>query len=249
MLRFFLVLSLMFFISFPSMASYEKSITVVADDWPPYVDTSHPRGGLCIEVVKAAFKAQGYAIEVIYMPWPRAFHGVKYGQYDILPNAWFTQERGKFFNYSLPYMTSQLKFIARKGEHFEFENISSLDNKTVGTISGSSYGVEFDQATNFRKSEVTNMLQNIKMLIAKRIDLVLEEDLTLITKLRQDAPDLLEKIEVIEPSFRKLPLHIAISRNHIRSREITTAFNLGLAKIKTDGTLALIKKSYGVKVR
>ena len=181
------------------------------------------------------------------MPWPRAFHGVKYGQYDILPNAWFTQERGRFFLYSDPYMTSQLKFIARKGEYFEYKDVSSLNNKTVGIISGSSYGAEFDQAENFSRNEVTNMLQNIKMLIAKRVDLVLEEDLTLITKLKQDAPDLLDKIEVTEPSFRKLPLHIAISRNHIRGQEITQAFNQGLASIKSDGTLALIKKSYGVK--
>ncbi|WDE10305.1 substrate-binding periplasmic protein [Thalassomonas haliotis] len=246
MLRSVFALSLMLLTSLTSVLAGEKSITVVADDWPPYVDFSHPGKGLCIEVVKAAFKTQGYTLKVIKTSWARAIHGVEHGIYDILPNAWLTRERTKFLLYSQPFTSSRLKFIIRKGESFEYKNLASLDNKVVGIISGSSYGQAFDHANNFQRNEVINMMQNLKMLLAKRIDVMIEDDLGFMATVNNRAPALLRKIAIVEPAFLDKPLHVAVGRNHKRSREIITDFNLGLAQIRNNGVLAEIKKSYGV---
>lgn len=246
MLRFVFAFFLMLLTSLIPVSAGEKSITVVADDWPPYVDFSHPRKGLCIEVVKAAFQTQGYSLKVIKTSWARAIHGVEHGIYDILPNAWLTKERTKFLLYSQPYTSSRLKFIIRKGESFAYKNLSSLDNKLVGIISGSSYGQAFDHAKNFQRNEVINMMQNLKMLLAKRVDLMIEDDLGFMATVNKRAPALLREIDIIEPAFLDKPLHVAVGRNHKRSQEIINAFNLGLEQIKKNGMLTAIIKSYGI---
>lgn len=38
----------------------QKVVTAAADPWPPFVDPENPKEGLSMEIVKEAFKTQGY---------------------------------------------------------------------------------------------------------------------------------------------------------------------------------------------
>jgi len=73
-------------------------------------------------------------------------------------------------------MRSEIKFIKRRGDPFEYHGLGSLTGKTVGIVKGYGYGDEFLNATNFTRPEVAHTLQNIKKLALGRIDLTLEDE-------------------------------------------------------------------------
>lgn len=226
-----------------------KLITIAADPWPPYIDFTKDSGGFCIEVIQAALASKNYKFDIKNVPWARAMRGVKFGHYDILPNAWFTKERETDYLFSNPYAFNELKLVIKKGEYFNFNGLKSLDRLTLGVINGASYGSEFDQSTSFNKVITSNMLINIEMLINDRIDMTLEDELGLIKFIGERKPNLLNQIEFVEPSFSKKALHIAISRDNPLAKQIIQDFNSGLKKIKNNGTYDSILRKYQLPIK
>ncbi len=225
----------------------DKIIVAAADSWPPYIDFDSQNGGLCIEIVRAAFETQGFILTFKNTPWARAIKGVKDGQFDILPNAWLSKERTKFLLYSKPYAACVVKVVKRKGDPFEYTGINSLTGKKIGVVRGADYGPEFNNAKNFSKEEATNLIQNIKKLILGRIDLTLEDEIGLITTLSMNEPELLKKIEFDENPFSLKNFYVASGLENPRHKKIIDAFNNGLEKIKANGTYNKILSSYVLK--
>ncbi|MCK8058233.1 MULTISPECIES: transporter substrate-binding domain-containing protein [unclassified Fusibacter] len=93
-----------------------KIITGACDLYPPYVDFDQPGYGLSIEIITAAYKVSGYEFKLDLLPWARAEIVVNNSEYDILPDAWFTNERAETLLFSDPYAVNELLFIKRKGD-------------------------------------------------------------------------------------------------------------------------------------
>ena len=55
---------------------FSNVITAAMDPWPPFIDPQHPKEGLGLEVIRAAYKTQGYTVRMEYVPWARAEAGV-----------------------------------------------------------------------------------------------------------------------------------------------------------------------------
>lgn len=200
-----------------------------------------------MQIVRAAYHSQGYDVEMHFVPWSRALNGIKYGQYDILPDPWWTQERAIFMQFSDPYMKNEIKFIKRKGGPFEYTGIGSLTGKLVGIIRGYGYGDEFLNATNFNRSEVDQVVQNIRKLVLGRIDLTLEDEIVARSIIRHEAPELLYQIEFTQNTLSTQELHVSSGLNNPRHQVLIEAFNRGLAIIKTNGTYDKILRENGLK--
>jgi len=237
------------FLSVVHCAAEEKTIVAVADPWPPFVDPSAPKEGLSLEVIRAAYKTQGYTVKMEYMPWARAEDGVKKGKYDILPNTWKNEKRQKYLMYSEPYAVNEIKFIKTKEDPFEFDGIESLTGKKVGTVRSYGYGDAFAAATNFTKEESNDLITNIKKLThsSKRIDLAIEDEIVARMVIAKANPDLLSKIAFTKNSLSSSSLYVTCGLANPRHKEIIDAFNKGLAEIKTSGEYAKILESYGIK--
>lgn len=213
-----------------------------ADPWPPFVDPSAPGGGVCVEIVSAALKTQGYAFDMKSVPWARAIANVKDGKYDILPNTWMTEDRKTFLAYSEPYLTNDIKFIKRKGDPFEYSGLDSLAGKTVATIRGYGYGDAFMKATHFTREESSKLILSIKKLVAGRVDLSIEDEIVARSVIAKEAPELMDKIEFCKTPLSSNKLYITSGLKNPRHAEIIAAFNKGLSAIKADGTFAEIMK-------
>ncbi|WP_432737758.1 substrate-binding periplasmic protein [Maridesulfovibrio sp. FT414] len=230
-----------------SSVAYAETITAAADPWVPFINPDSPTQGLSMEIVTAAFKTQGYDVKLEIVPWVRAENGVKEGSYDILPNTWMTDKRKAYLKYSAPYATNQIKFIKRKGDSFEYNGLSSLAGKTVGIVSGYGYSSDFMNDSGFVREPTTELITNIKKLIAERIDLAISDEIVAKATISQSNSAFLDKIEFTKNAMSQNDLHVTCGLANPRHSEIIDAFNKGLEAIKADGTYQQIMAKYGIK--
>lgn len=224
-----------------------KVITAASDPWPPFVDPDHPKKGISIEIVTAAFATQGYTMEHKITPWARAENDVKTGKTDVLPNTWFTEKRKAYLAYSKPYASNQVKFVKRKGDAFEFNGLESLAGKKVGIMLGYGYRDDFMNSKDFKREAVSDFVINIKKLVGGRIDLTLEDEIVGKNLIAAKDASLLDKIEFTKNALSANELFVTCGLANPRHEEIINAFNKGLEAIRADGTLVKIFKSYGIE--
>ncbi|MBF0203564.1 MAG: transporter substrate-binding domain-containing protein, partial [Desulfamplus sp.] len=86
-----------------------------------------------------------------------------------------------------------------------------------------------------------------KKLIAKRVDLTLEDEIVARVVTAKEDASMLEKIKFTENSFSSADLRISAGLANPRCKEIIEAFNKGLAEIKVNGEFKKIFESYGLK--
>ncbi|WP_428633562.1 substrate-binding periplasmic protein [Sedimenticola sp.] len=229
------------------LACTAQAETVIAaqDPWPPFIQQGAD-SGLSISLLKAAMKRGGYDIEFKLMPWNRALNEVKNGKLDLLPGAWYTDERSNYLIYSDPYVQNSIKFIKKKNDPFEYDGLKSLSGKKVGIVSGYGYGDDFSKADNFSRPEAGSVEANIKKLLSGRIDLTLEDEIVAKSVIKKSGLDL-GAVGFTAQGLSVNNLHVATGKANPRGQKIIDAYNKGLAAIKADGTYDQILAEYGVK--
>ena len=230
-----------------SIAADTKTIVAASDPYPPFVDPTDPNEGISLVVARAAYKTQGYTVRLEVVPWARAEAFTVDGKYDILPNTWMNEKRKKTLMYSEPYAVNNIKFIKNADDPFEFNGISSLKGKTVGTIRGYGYGDAFQTSTDFIHEDAVDLITNVKKLIGKRFDLTLEDEIVATYIIKKADPSLMSKIKFTENSLSSNNLYVTAGLKNPRCKELIEAFNKGLAEIKANGEFAKIFESYGIK--
>lgn len=237
----------MLFIIANTICGQSRIIVAASDAWPPFVDDKNPTDGLSLEIIRAAYKTQGYQVKMEYVPWVRAENGVNNCRYDILPNTWLTEKRKAKLNFSEPYAYNKIMFIKNKDDSFEFIDLSSLTGKIIGTIRGYGYSNEFVEATNFQREEVPTFMQNIKKMLVGRVDLTLEDEIVALSILTKEDPKLLKNIVFCQKPLSLNGLYVTCSLTNPRQKEFIDAFNAGLKIIKKNGTYTKIMKQYGIR--
>lgn len=238
------IIFILFF--FNNTFSHDISITVVADPWPPYIEDSDPASGFTLEILQEAFKTQGYDIEYINIPWARAEFEVKEGRYDVLPNVWFSNARSADLLYSKSYAVNNIMFITLKNDDFIYSGIDSLSDKKVGVLRSYAYSEEFTNSSNFIKVEVNTLLASIKMLLQGRIDLTLEDEVVAKNIIKNNEPELLDKLRFSSVPLISNSLYITSSYKNPRHKKIIDAFNKGLSEIKINGIYDKIAIKYNL---
>ncbi len=163
-----------------------QTVSLVGDPWPPYVNGElgeYADSGIAVDIVNRVFaQIDGADARFPLIPWKRALREVEYGQSDGIAILLKTEERERYMEYSVPLVTGyQLvwSIAGETGAVFEWDSIEDLHGKRVGVIEGYSYGDDIDAAiaagaiTPVRAPSVEHQFA---MLVAGRIDLVLEND-------------------------------------------------------------------------
>jgi polar amino acid transport system substrate-binding protein len=224
-----------------------RKISAAADPWPPFTDPSNPNQGFSIEVLKAALATQGYSLDFGFMPWARAEAGATNGEIDLLPDTWMTEARKAVLVYSEPYAVNRLSFIKLKGDGFDYKGIDSLKGKNIAVVRGYGYGDAFAAASNFTKITVDDTVAAVRLVIAGRADLTLEDEIVAKSILAKNYPEALGKIDFAATALSSNPLYVTAGIKNPRAQEIIAAFNKGLAAIKASGVFDRILKGYNLR--
>jgi polar amino acid transport system substrate-binding protein len=219
-----------------------RVLTVAGDPWGPYLDPGHHRLGLSAELVREAFRTQGYRVEFKIIDWLKAQEMASRGEV-ILMNAWYTPDRASAFFVSDPYLRSRGVFLARRGSGFKYRGIESLKGLRVGRMRGYAYDPEFIKV--YIPYDGVSFIDLARKVASRRIDLVPEDQLVALWELKKKEPLLLDKLQVVEGPLKETTVHLMASRVMPDGEETIRAFNRGLKELKRSGQYRAILAAYG----
>ena len=102
--------------------------------------------GVLIDILNYADKQMPqHRFELSLYPWARAYMASASGQGGLLGISW-TWRRDEVFDYSEPLFYDEVVIVVRKGHEFNYQSLSDLQGKTLGTVRGASFGSTFDRA-------------------------------------------------------------------------------------------------------
>ncbi|MCK7616195.1 substrate-binding periplasmic protein [Roseibium sediminicola] len=169
------VLALIALFSSPLWA---QTIPIVGDDNAKpknWLSEDGTAMGIHIALLEEISNRTGFEFTDELVPWKRALVLSQAGKAAIIGFS-KTKEREEHWHYSAPLFFDELVFVARKGHEFEYSGLESLVGRRVGIKSGATYGDDFEEAKragHLVAVETTDREDQLRMLVAGRVDLVL----------------------------------------------------------------------------
>lgn len=223
-----------------------ETLRLVADPWPPFNDQTLLNNGVASDLVSTALSRAGYTSTYAQVPWERAVRGLQQDIYDVLINAWYTDERATFGHYSQPYLINRIRFLQRKGSQISFKQLPDLYPYSIAVVRGYAYSSEFDQDSRLSKVGVGGFAMGARMLHARRVQLTLEDELVARFHLSRELASIRDQLEFLPQPLSENGLHILVSRNHPQHQQIAEAFNKAIEEMRVDGSYAQIFQRHGL---
>jgi polar amino acid transport system substrate-binding protein len=217
-------------------ARAESVMIAATENYAPYSDAALPGDGFANDLTARIMKQAGYEVSVSIVPWVRALEGTESGAFDILPSAWYTEERGQALLFSMPIALSRLVFVKPAESKFEFQTLKDLAGLKVGIVSGYTYTPDFLASPLFQRQAVADVLANLRRVATRHIDLTLDDELTLRFTLRSRAPELAPLLAMTQGVLSEQGLFVAISKKRPDAAKLLADFNAGLARMRNDGS-------------
>jgi polar amino acid transport system substrate-binding protein len=226
-------LALVGFAPAPGRAS--RKLALATTEYPPYYGPNLPNGGPVTELSVLALRHAGYEADVQFLPWARALQAGKDGSVDALVGVWHAPERDKDFLFSQPVISNRILLCRRQGRGpTHFTGFEALRPYTVGVVRGYADPPGL-AAAGIKVEAVGEDLQNLRKLLADRIDLVLIDGRVADHLIRLHMPEARSAIDCIEPPVQEHPQHLAASRRAPDAAAIVAAFNRGLHGLRESG--------------
>ena len=169
------------------------------------------------------------------------------GEVDGITAIWRTAEREQWLAFSDPIVSNDIGFYALTERGLLVRELADVKahGLRVGVVRG--YAVPkllLELQPQF--VETLDDAAGLRMLAAKRMDLVLIDRAVAHYLLHGPLAALQSSLGWQNLVVESLPLHMALRRDSPRHAQLLAAFNTGLAAITADGTLAKLKKEYGL---
>ena len=226
-------------------AAAEK-LRLVADAWPPFTDSTLVNGGLATDIVSTALARAGYASDFEQVPWARALLGVGEGRYDVLVNAWYTDDRTKLGQFSGEYLLNRVRFLKRKDTPIEYNNLEQLHAYPIAVVRGYAYSPEFDDDVALQKVPVHSFSMAVRMVAANRVKLTLEDEYVARYYLARESTKVRNAVEFLPKPLSENSLHILVSLKNPRHEQIVAGFDREIAAMKVDGSYQRLMKQHGL---
>ncbi|MBM9512810.1 substrate-binding periplasmic protein [Desulfogranum marinum] len=229
------VFLLIFFFGVPiQLVCAELKLTTL--EWAPYV-YNHSDQGYVAQLVKMAFANSNYEVKLSFFPWARALRVASNGTFAGYFPEYYSEQRSEEFYFSESFPAAPLVLFKRKKDVIEYSNLRDLEPYTIAVVTGYVNTEEFDKATYLKKEKTTSDLQNFKMLMAGRVDLVVADKYVGYYLVKNYLPESLQFIDVIDPPLDRKKLYLCVSKKHPDAVMILQAFNNGLYNMRNNGFL------------
>ncbi|MEP5766174.1 MAG: transporter substrate-binding domain-containing protein [Halieaceae bacterium] len=222
----------------------DKTVRLLANTSPPYADANLPEQGLALELVAHIFSRTEYQPEITIDSWSRAMEGVSIGLYDALAAAWYTEERGKEYLFSEPYLSSKLIVVKLRSDQADYFEMEHLRGKRLGVRVDYAYGIDFDAIPELSLVAENHLIQSLLNLLNGSVDAVIGDQRTMALQINEYLSKQGHKFQVTEIDLPPRERHVAATREVKGEDKMVAAFNRALAETLKDGSHAAIVKKW-----
>jgi polar amino acid transport system substrate-binding protein len=233
-----------------------KIINLATLNWPPYISEDVCNKGWVFQFTVALLVSKGYQVNIHFYPWARSVMLVEQGKMDILFPEYFIEssapsdavlgkKRRELLALSNKFAGGDLSLLKRKGYSFNLQaDLGNLKGKIIGVVRGYQNTPEFDammDAKQFAVVEAVDELQLVKLLVAKRVDLIIGDPSVFSYSVNysnlsnRNKQALLNGIEKIEPALKYNNLYYAISNSYPLRHQLLDDINLALLEFQQNG--------------
>lgn len=209
-------------------------LQLATSEWPPFTGADSERH-IAEDLVELALRKGGADFTVTVRPWNEALQGAKSGQYDGLVAAWHSAEREKTLRYSKPILENRILAVTLDARDLNIAAIADLQGKTVGKITGYTYGSELDAAATGKTVLLRDDRSAMAQLLNGAVDVVLVDDLSLRYLLREMPPEQQQRFRP-HKTLAVLNLHFVVSRQRADAEAIVSSFNRAIDDMVADGS-------------
>lgn len=128
--------------------------------------------GFLVDILRRAEALTGDRYEIELVPWKRALELAKRGDGGLMGVSW-TAERAEWFDYSAPLFNDDIHVVTLKSKAFKLTQLTDLKGKTLGGVTGASYGDEVDRAIAdglFRVERDIGVTSRLRKLLRDHVD-------------------------------------------------------------------------------
>ena len=202
--------------------------------------------GIATDIVRATFERAKIALKLDISPWARAYQIALTEKDTFIYMLYRTEDRESSFKWVGPIVPAQPMYFYKLRSRSEI-SINSLEDAkqyTVGVVRNVAnhkflLKQGFEEGKNI--AAVTNPKQNLKKLLAGRIDLLISSELTLAMQMKEIGASMRE----IESSFTPIETQAGyIGFNLQISDEKIQRLQHALESLQEDGTVREIQDKY-----
>lgn len=216
----------------------DRTITIATGEYPPWVGSSLPHDGYVNHIISEAFASQGLKVEFVYLPWKRAFEETRQGKFDATSYWYGNAERREAMLFSDTVITNRVVFFQRENaSKIQWKTFNDLAPYRMSITLGYTYSSALYDAIDSKLLNpiiVSSDVQNLKLLMAKRVDLFATDEMSGYYMAAQLSIDP-RKLAVIEPALIKPQGYLLAGKTNPDSQLIINTFNRGLRIIKANG--------------
>lgn len=146
-----------------------RPLRAVALAIPPYatLDANGRKTGLFVDALELIARESRHPIEITLAPYARAIAMLRSGEADLM----IATSNSAIADAAEPMgmlWATEVIAIGRAG--VKLDGLQDLRGRTVGMLRGTDYGAAFLSDNEYRKHEITDQLQGIRMLLEGRLD-------------------------------------------------------------------------------
>lgn len=231
--------------------AHADTVTIRADHWYPMNGTPGAAlPGFMIEIAQQSLAKAGHTVDYALMPWERALYSAQKGQIDCVVGAYKSDAPDLLFPESSQGVDTVAAYV-KKGNPWRYSTVEALKSIKLGGISGYGYGDEIDAYIEKNPTHVqltvgeTALDQNIKKLLAGRIDVLIESPAVFDAKLKELKQE--NQFEQAGTLSDVENLYIACSPVKESSKTYIKLISEGTEALRQSGELAKILAKYGLK--
>lgn len=234
-MKFLISFLLILGISFSNLG-FAKEVTLTTTDWAPFYGSKLDDGGFLSVIATEALKASGYESDLEFTSWGNALEYVKTGEKDMLLGAYFSEERAKYYHFSLPIYSALTGIIKKIGLPLDFYNsFEMLDEYKIGKIDKSVVGKSFDAYPFKNLIGFEGVDDGLKALNKGEIDLYVDS-FAVVKQVAADIGINPASLQMVQPPIEENDLYILVSKKIPDAVKLRDAFNAGFIKIQMNGT-------------
>ena len=233
-----------------SLRGEELTLLIQTEAWPPFIMQNNDlsASGHDVEILESVLNLMNIKYKLEFIPWKRIISNLKLKKADALLGIISTPERKDFLIFpDEPISSGGYVIFYPKTTVFQFNDLSSLSGKRIGTIGGYSYSTEFHNAKNFHqhpqvgKSALEN---NFKKMLIDRLDLVIANKL--VGLYTADKMQILDQIDYSDRYVSgETQFYLAFSKTE-KHKTLAQNFNVQLKNFKQTAEYKKIQTRYGL---